>query len=583
MKKILFFCVLSVFCALGVMAQGEQFVSTEVSNKNVVLEEYTGVNCTYCPDGHRIANQIVAANPDRVFVINVHAGYYANNTYTTTHGNTLQSTFSVSSFPAGTINRHSFSGSLVLSRSSWSTSANTILNQTSPVNIAARGTLDWTTRELDITVQLYYTSNEANATNKLNVAILQDNVIGSQVGASSNPSQVVGSQYRHMHMFRGYLPETGQWGDEITTTTAGSFVERHYTYTIPASLGSPTAVQAKLEDLHFVAFVAQGQQEILTGCEVEIENVNMPALNPRLDNITMNEEALNSCELENSVFANVSNIGSDAITSLTFEYNVANGPAQTYTWTGNIASTATEAIELPAFSITPNVNQVVKAHITAANGEPFNGFEVSGTTKKNAVTANSSVTLKVKGDDYSGAYTYQGSTYQGEQSFKLYGPNNNVIQSATYTSFTCNAISEFPLNITSPGCYRLEVYDAYGDGFAGGWARIYDAANTMLCSVAGNTITDKAIITITAGEGVSIDDVTADENMTIYPNPTTDAVNIITGLAIQQVEVYNLQGQRVAAEMGNVNSISLNGLANGLYIMKVTTDQGISTYKVSKK
>ena len=73
MKKILFFCVLSVFCALGALAQSEQFVSTTPSNKNVVLEEYTGVNCTYCPDGHKIANQIVAANPDRVFVINVHA------------------------------------------------------------------------------------------------------------------------------------------------------------------------------------------------------------------------------------------------------------------------------------------------------------------------------------------------------------------------------------------------------------------------------------------------------------------------------------------------------------------------------
>ena len=80
MKKVLSLVVLAFLSVFTVMAQGEQFVSTEVSNKNVVLEEYTGINCGYCPDGHRIANEIAAAHPGRVFVINVHAGSYAANT-----------------------------------------------------------------------------------------------------------------------------------------------------------------------------------------------------------------------------------------------------------------------------------------------------------------------------------------------------------------------------------------------------------------------------------------------------------------------------------------------------------------------
>lgn len=568
MKKILLLAAVVLMTISGAMAQGEQFVSTEVSNKNVVLEEYTGINCGYCPDGHKRANQLAAAHPGRVFVINVHQGSYASNTYTTQFGNALANQTGLDGYPSGTVNRHVFSGSnTALDRGSWANAANTILAQTSPVNIAARGTLDWSTRELNITVQLYYTASEANATNKLNVAILQDNVIGSQSGSSLNPDQIVGSQYRHMHMLRHLI--TGQWGEDITTTTAGSFVEKTYTYTIPASLGSPNAIQAKLEDLQFVAFVAQGQQEILTGCEVEIENINMPALNPRLDNLTQKASALSNCNLENVVIANVTNVGSDAITALTFEYSVANGTPQTYSWTGNIASMATEAIELPTLAITPNVNQIVKAHLTSANGQAFTGDEVSVTTKKYVASIEGPVTILIKTDSYA-----------SETSYKLYGPSNNIIQSSS--SFTNSTEHSFEFTPSATGCYRLEVLDSYGDGISGGYVRIKDANNNLLVSVSGTAFTDKAIININYGT-VGVEDVTVDDNITIYPNPTHDVVNISTDLTIEQVEVYNMQGQRVAAEIGNVNNISLNGLANGLYIMKVTTENGVSTYKVNKK
>ena len=373
MKKTLLLMVVALMSVFTVNAQNEQFVSTTPSNKNVVLEEYTGINCGYCPDGHKIANQIMDSHPGRVFVINVHAGGYAANTYTTQFGNALANQTNLDGYPSGTVNRHVFSnGITALNRGSWTNAANTILNQSSPVNIAARGTLDWSTRELNITVQLYYTSAEANATNKLNIAIIQDNVIGSQSGSSLNPAQVVGSQYRHMHMLRHLI--TGQWGEDVTPTTAGSFVEKTYTYTIPASLGSPNAIAAKLEDLQFIAFVAQGNQEILTGCEVEIENVNMPALSPRLDGVA-NVEILN-CASEGAVKATVANVGSDALTALTFEYSVANGAPQTYQWTGNIASMQSSEIQLPNFNINTNTNQVIKVKITNANGTAFETAEL---------------------------------------------------------------------------------------------------------------------------------------------------------------------------------------------------------------
>lgn len=563
MKKFLSLLVVAVLTSFTLSAQGDQFVSTTPTHKNVLLEEYTGINCQYCPDGHKIANQIAAAHPGEVFLINVHAGSYAANTYTTQFGNALANQTGLTGYPSGTINRHVFSGSnTALSRSAWAANANTILGQSSPVNIAAQGTLDWSTRELSLTVQLYYTANEANPTNMLNVAITQDNVIGSQVGSSYNPAQVVGGKYRHMHMLRHLI--TGQWGEEITTTTQGSFVEKTYTYTIPSSLGSPNAILAKLEDLHFIAFVAQGHQEVLTACEAQITNINMPAINPRVD--ALNDVPVFDCSTDAKVSATVTNIGTEPITALTFEYKVANGDPMTYQWTGNIPSTQQQEIELPTITVAHSVNQSVKVKIVSANSTAFETEESSITIKKIKGWGSGEMVLKIKTDSYA-----------SETSYKIYGPNGNVVQQGS--GLTNSTVNEFPFTPTELGCYRVQVKDSYGDGISGGYARLYDAAGAMVFNIGGTSFTSEAnaMVEVTI---VGVEDYD-NEEVNVYPNPATDMLHI-DGSNIQGVAVYNLQGQCVMTESGNVNELSISSLSRGLYILKVTTDNGVRSIKISK-
>ena len=64
MKKI--FTLIIVAMALHLNAQ--QFVSTVPQNRNVVIEEFTGINCQNCPDGHRVANSLMATYPGRVWL-----------------------------------------------------------------------------------------------------------------------------------------------------------------------------------------------------------------------------------------------------------------------------------------------------------------------------------------------------------------------------------------------------------------------------------------------------------------------------------------------------------------------------------
>ena len=53
-------------------AFAQTFVSTTPENKNVVLEEFTGIYCGFCPDGHVIGQGLHDANPNDVFLINIH-------------------------------------------------------------------------------------------------------------------------------------------------------------------------------------------------------------------------------------------------------------------------------------------------------------------------------------------------------------------------------------------------------------------------------------------------------------------------------------------------------------------------------
>ena len=207
MKKALLFAA-ALLTSGVMMAQTPTIVSTQVEKRNVIIEEFTGYHCTWCPDGHRVCNEIAEQHAGHAWSINIHQGYYAEGSgYTTTYGDNIAGLYNISSWPNGVVNRGSSASS---NRSAWVSQANTVREENSPVNVAAVGNLDAASRTVTLHIELYYTSNASNATNLLNVAVLQNNVIGRQSGSGYNPDYVEpDGSYRHMHMFRTLL--TGQW------------------------------------------------------------------------------------------------------------------------------------------------------------------------------------------------------------------------------------------------------------------------------------------------------------------------------------------------------------------------------------
>ena len=202
MKKV-FTLIASMLTMGAVMAQ--TIVSTEVEKRNVLIEEFTGVGCGYCPDGHYRANLICEQYKDHAWAINIHAGGYATNSgYTTDYGDGIHNLFynEIDGYPCGVVNRGS-----AQSRGDWAATAANIRTQDAIVNIGAEGEMDAATRTVTLHFEVYYTGNSTQTTNYFNVAIVQNNIIGPQSNYGDyNPEYMMpDGSYCHMHMLRDLM------------------------------------------------------------------------------------------------------------------------------------------------------------------------------------------------------------------------------------------------------------------------------------------------------------------------------------------------------------------------------------------
>ncbi len=271
MKQILLIVFIAVFAP---SAFAQLPVSTFPQNKKAVIEEFTGISCQYCPDGHKRSNDIIKANPGNAFAINIHSGSYAAGKpdMRTTFGDGIAASAGIGGYPAGMVNRMSNA----VGRDKWEGLTATYLKQASYVNVAFEANINSKTREMTVNVEMYFTAKGASSVN-LNIALLQDNIEGPQTGGKTwNPDQVLpNGKYNHTHVFRDLL--TGQWGEVITTTSQGTLVKKQYKYVIPADLKS---IPLTLKDLHLVAFISEGKKTIITANSGEIKIDGTTGISP---------------------------------------------------------------------------------------------------------------------------------------------------------------------------------------------------------------------------------------------------------------------------------------------------------------
>lgn len=557
MKQL--FTNLFLLGVLPIVGLGQTIVSTQPENKKAILEEFTGIHCVYCPQGHAIAEAIINNNPGNAFAINVHVGGYATPgagepDFRTPFGTAIANQTGLTGYPAGTVNRHNFpgfemgnAGTTAMGRGQWTAAANQIIASPSYLNMAVEASIDVNTRELTVHVESYYTDDSPASTNLLNVALLQNHTYGPQVGGNS------GNNYNHMRRLVNLI--TGQWGDEVTTTSQGSFVDRTYTYTIPEDYNG---IPADISEMQIVVFMTETHQEIISG------NGTFPTYSGLANSNDLAVNSLNDIDSQCSGMimpvVEIQNRGQENITSAVIEYSI-NGESHTYNWSGDLSSYQKETIELPEVSYTVQDNNTLEVSVPT---DEDNDNNTMTTTFERAAISTSSLTLNIHTDGYGSELRWNIKDSSGT-TIQQGGPYGN------------NQTLEIPIELDAQDCYTFNLMDTYGDG--GGPVSLVDSNDNIIYTTTGTYATGESV---NFSNGLlAVEDVNAN-SFSIYPNPSDGMVNIVTKNSNNTIEVYDLNGKKVYQNTNSQKTVNLNlsSLNAGVYLVKVSDGKSISTKKL---
>ena len=594
MKKIL----LSSFAiALQATAFAQLPVSTAPSNKSVVLEEFTGIKCVYCPDGHKIANNIKSANtPGKVILVNIHTGGYAAPSgsepdFRTANGDAIAaiSTMGITGYPTGSMNRHIYQGTAItMSRGVWAQYATQTLGQPSYVNVALQGTLNVTTRQLTVNVEVYYTGASTASTNNLTVMLLENDVVGPQTGGTNyNPTQVnPDGTYNHQHMLRKVL-NTSAMGEVISPTTSGTLITKQYTYNIPAQFVNNAP---QLGNLEIAAFVAESNTEIISGAYGPITLTGF-AYTKDAQVQSVSSEATVCAGVLNPK-AKIYNNGSSTITSASINYNVNGGTNSTYNFSGSIPPASTVEISLPAISFTPTTTNTLNVTIGNVNGS------ADQNTANNTIAKSNILLTTLAGQSSFMTMDFTQDQYGSECSWKLYNEAANTIvaQDGPWTNLSASGILLHSKSFTvlPNKCYRLDIIDTYGDGVNSGTGvggyKLFAQGTTPLITSNGQFGKGESKWFKTASS-LSVDKINGLTEVNVYPNPAKDIAKLnfsLENASNLTISVYDQLGQLVqTVTSGKFNAgdnqvdINTTTLNSGIYTVRIDAENGTLSQRIS--
>ena len=584
MKKLSLLAGALLACFMQVNAQ--DFVSTDPANRNVIIEEFTGRDCGYCPDGHRIANQICHDNPGRVWAVNVHAGSFSPTSLpnlNTTESNTILNGFGVSGFPSGAVNRSDYTA---LNRGQWASVASQQMAQAAECNVAGQAVINPATRMAKITVEVYYTGNSTVDANYLTVMMLQDSIIGSQAGGSSNPDQMINGQYCHMHILRSTVTPT--WGEEIAPTTAGTLITREYMYEIPASIGTPNGVEVDLDNIIFLAFVSESvktpgnaTRPILNACELTSVQGTEEAIYPFI--ATVASASGISCSETRTFNIGITNGGLDELTSLKFEAYVDGELAKEQTWEGSIASYAGTNVEME-LEVSGGTH-TVEVKIVEANGTAFEF------TKSTNVKFDEWAEVLIEGESEEFTIDIMQDKYGNQITWELLASDMSVLASGgPYTMLVGGSAStqlhQEKVTVAKGECVKFVIKDAVGNGiccqYGEGYYQIKDSQGNLLVDGDGDFGSEASVL-LSVTDGVSVNETLTTETYNIFPNPVKDVLTV-KGENMKQVVIYNSVGQMVETINAESDEVRVNVSAynNGMYLINVIDNNGeMTTSKIS--
>ena len=239
--------------------------------KRILIQEYTGAWCGWCPAGTLVLKQIAGGDPTFVPVA-VHSGDQMEFFESGLIANAATSNYPSASFD---FNRFPGEAAIGVGRNQWFDRAAERLNAIVPATVEVEShTYNRDTRELEVTVKTDFIGAAKEAL-RLNVWIIEEEVTGPPNESGNNgwnnanfdntninsPFYNLGNPlppdaFKHEHVFNATL--TGAWGDDTVfpaEINPGESFSATYNFTLPEAQGAEQ--HWKAEDIHVVAFLSR--------------------------------------------------------------------------------------------------------------------------------------------------------------------------------------------------------------------------------------------------------------------------------------------------------------------------------------
>ncbi len=572
-------------------------VSTETSKRVAVLEEYTGNYCTFCPDGHKIADQIESNHGEQVITLKIQVGGFSatdpifGGTLQTPSGNAIAAPFDSQAYPNGIVNRSS-NGSV--GRDQWAAQVNNIVTEDSPVNLYMESTIDVENRTLDVSVEYFYTADEGNASNYLHIGYYQDNIPAFQYDPGFYPENfyILSEEiYQFDHAFRAMI--NGNFGEEISPTTAESTGVITKSITLPETFSNFEVEPGSIKVFVFISSAAQG--EIITGIKNTPEYTNFPTTNDvaLLYSVVPNDEECVGNEGDVSPLILIGNKGENNLTSFNADYNVGNVSNES-NWSGNLANGEKIAVEMTSISFTYELENELTIDLKNPNSSQDDDPSNNSTTSiinGGPLKFATKLRFDAKTDQYA----------EEESEFNVYNGNGELVLASGL--LPNSTITSFELEIPEgEDCFRIQLLDDFGDSWGWNineaWVRVYRISDNGESPVMIHEIDAmsfgaeyNAALKISTNEEdfLSVHESTLAELVTVYPNPANTEAFVDFGNATLKntsISIINSLGQTVQEHVMDATheslfKLNLSNLTSGIYLVKIQSNNNTTTKRLA--
>jgi hypothetical protein len=195
------------------------FTANTNVNRNILIEDYTGHKCIFCPAAADLAHSLETSHDGRIFISSMHVGPLGIGDFQTvelpdypidftnpngieigTYFGTNDGGFSGN--PRGTINRFTFGGNIFQNPNAWSGMVNTMLNENT-LKVNMQSALNYYPETHGAFLHVEAEKLDPTLTNELGIVayILEDSLVGDQKMNDNSHNQ----NYIHRDIHRGNL------------------------------------------------------------------------------------------------------------------------------------------------------------------------------------------------------------------------------------------------------------------------------------------------------------------------------------------------------------------------------------------